>query len=179
MGFESAPRQTTADFLTSLTSPAERIVKSGFEDKTPRTAAEFAAAWKRSREYATLVRDIEVYEETYPIGGQSRAQREPNKYVAYLVLPLPLPLLYITLAFWLENTNSKSHRRMQSPYTLSFYQQVMLCVGRGFQRLKGDASVTISRIVGNTILALVVGMKEIMKIPRIQVTNGNCRIGVL
>jgi ATP-binding cassette subfamily G (WHITE) protein 2 (PDR) len=51
---------------------------------------------------------------------------------------------------------------MQSPYTMSLYQQVMLCVGRGFQRLKGDASVTISRIVGNTILALVVGMKEIM-----------------
>lgn len=34
----------------------------------------------------------------------------------------------------------------------------MLCVERGFQRLKGDASVTISRVVGNIILALVVGM---------------------
>jgi hypothetical protein len=33
----------------------------------------------------------------------------------------------------------------------------MLCVERGFQRLKGDASVTISNIVANSILALVVG----------------------
>jgi hypothetical protein len=44
MGFESAPRQTTADFLAFLTSPTERIIKLGYEDKTPRTAAEFVAA---------------------------------------------------------------------------------------------------------------------------------------
>jgi hypothetical protein len=89
LGFESAPRQTTADFLTSLTSPAERIVKPGFEGKTPCTAAEFVSAWKRSPEYAALVRDIEVYEETYPIGGPSvveftlsrRAQQAPQQYV--------------------------------------------------------------------------------------------------
>lgn len=33
----------------------------------------------------------------------------------------------------------------------------MICVERGFQRLKGDASVTISRVVANAVLALVVG----------------------
>jgi ATP-binding cassette, subfamily G (WHITE), member 2, PDR len=89
MGFESAPRQTTADFLTSLTSPAERIVKHGYEHKTPRTVAEFVAAWKRSPEYATLMRDIDVYEENYPIGGPSaveftasrRAQQSLQQYV--------------------------------------------------------------------------------------------------
>jgi ATP-binding cassette subfamily G (WHITE) protein 2 (PDR) len=89
MGFESAPRQTTADFLTSLTSPAERIVKHGYEHKTPRTVAEFVAAWKRSPEYATLMRDIDVYEEKYPIGGPSaveftasrRAQQSLQQYV--------------------------------------------------------------------------------------------------
>jgi hypothetical protein len=37
-------RQTTADFLTSLTSPAERIVKPGFENMVPRTPDEFAIA---------------------------------------------------------------------------------------------------------------------------------------
>jgi hypothetical protein len=91
MGFESALKQTTADFLTSLTSPAERIVKPGYEDKTPRTAAEFVAAWKRTPEYAALIRDIEAYEEAYPIGGPSvteftvsrRAQQAPQQYVFY------------------------------------------------------------------------------------------------
>jgi len=52
-------------------------------------------------------------------------------------------------------------RRVQSPYTLSIYQQVMLCVERGFQRLRGDASVTISRVVANSVLALVVGKKSL------------------
>jgi hypothetical protein len=70
-------------------------------------------------------------------------------------------------------------RRVQSPYTLSLYQQVILCIRRGFQRLKGDASVTISRVVGNTALALVVGMKEILQIPRTQVSNYNYRVGIL
>jgi hypothetical protein len=91
MGFESAPRQTTADFLTSLTSPTERIVKPGYEDKTPRTAAEFVVAWKRTPEYAALIRDIEAYEDKYPIGGPSvaeftawrRAQQAPQQYVFY------------------------------------------------------------------------------------------------
>jgi len=99
MGFESAPRQTTADFLTSLTSPAERIVKPGFEDKVPRMAAEFVAAWRGSSDYAALVRDIEMYEEVYPIGGPSvaeftasrRAQQAPHQYVYHCH--------YITLVF--------------------------------------------------------------------------------
>lgn len=76
MGFESAPRQTTADFLTALTSSAERIaiVKRGFEGKTPRTAEEFVCAWKQSPEYAALIRDIEVYEDLHPMGGPSVAE---------------------------------------------------------------------------------------------------------
>jgi hypothetical protein len=37
----------------------------------------------------------------------------------------------------------------------------MLCVERGFQRLRGDASVTISRVVANSVLALVVGKKSL------------------
>lgn len=89
MGFESAPRQTTADFLTSLTSPTERIVKPGFENKTPSTAAGFEAAWKQSPEYAILLRDIGLYEEAYPVGGSSlgefslsrRAQQASHQYV--------------------------------------------------------------------------------------------------
>jgi hypothetical protein len=71
MGFECALRQTTADFLTSLTSPAERLVRPGFEGQTPRTAEEFAKAWKMSPEYARLMQDIEKYDQRYPIGGAS------------------------------------------------------------------------------------------------------------
>lgn len=37
-GFVCAERQTTGDFLTSLTNAAERIVAPGWESKVPRTA---------------------------------------------------------------------------------------------------------------------------------------------
>lgn len=73
MGFACAPRQTTADFLTSLTSPSERSIRPGFENRTPRTAAEFVSTWQRSTEYARLLEDIAAYNERYPIGGRSAA----------------------------------------------------------------------------------------------------------
>jgi ATP-binding cassette, subfamily G (WHITE), member 2, PDR len=69
MGFDRPERQTTADFLTSMTSPAERRVRPGFEGKVPRTADEFAAAWKNSSTRAQLLLDIDAYDKKYEIGG--------------------------------------------------------------------------------------------------------------
>ncbi|RMD43205.1 hypothetical protein DV735_g1891, partial [Chaetothyriales sp. CBS 134920] len=77
LGFECPSRQTTADFLTSLTNPAERVVRKGFEGRTPNTPDEFAS--------------------------------------------------------------------------------VKLCMQRGYLRLKGDMGVTITSIIFNIIMALVIG----------------------
>lgn len=71
MGFECPLRQTTADFLTSLTSPAERIVRKGFEGKTPYTPDEFAEAWQKSEDHAQLLRDIDEFDRQYPVGGEA------------------------------------------------------------------------------------------------------------
>ena len=71
MGFDCPERQTTADFLTSLTSPAERVVRPGFESKVPRTPDEFVAAWKASESYAKLRAEMEKYEREHPAGGES------------------------------------------------------------------------------------------------------------
>lgn len=49
------------------------------------------------------------------------------------------------------------NRRVKSPYTLSVVQQVNLCVVRGFQRLRRDASLTLTQLIGNTIMALIIG----------------------
>ena len=35
--------------------------------------------------------------------------------------------------------------------------QVRLCVHRGFQRLRGDASIALSGMIGNTVMALIIG----------------------
>ena len=71
IGFECPLRQTTADFLTSLTSPAERVVRKGFEGKTPYTPDEFAAVWQKSEDRAQLLQEIEDFDRQYPIGGDA------------------------------------------------------------------------------------------------------------
>ena len=71
LGFECAPRQVTADFLTSLTNPLERRVRPGFESKTPSTPDEFAAVWKLSQERDVLLQEIDMFNKQYPIGGPS------------------------------------------------------------------------------------------------------------
>lgn len=59
LGFERPNRATTADFLTSLTNPAERIVRPGFEKRVPNSPDEFANAWKHSTEAGALLQDIQ------------------------------------------------------------------------------------------------------------------------
>lgn len=76
MGYECPERQTTADFLTSLTSPSERIVKPGYEGRVPKTPDQFATAWKNSEAYAQLMQEIDDYDRSFPVGGDS-----VNKFV--------------------------------------------------------------------------------------------------
>lgn len=47
--------------------------------------------------------------------------------------------------------------RPKSPYTLSFPQQVQICLRRGFWRLFSDPGFTISQLVGNFVVALIIG----------------------
>lgn len=70
MGFHCPDRQTVADFLTSLTSPIERVVAKGFEGRVPQTPDEFAARWKASPEYAALIAEIEEYNNEFTVGGK-------------------------------------------------------------------------------------------------------------
>lgn len=71
MGFVCPPRQTTADFLTSLTSPSERRVQPGYEGKVPRTPTEFAQRWRNSPECARLLQEVDAFGQEYPIGGDA------------------------------------------------------------------------------------------------------------
>ena len=133
MGFACPDRQTTADFLTSLTSPAERTIRQGYEDKAPRTPDEFVEAWKKSSEYSQLVSDIEAYDKKYPIGGEALA-----KFVAS------------------RKAQMSKAQRIKSPYTLSLYGQVRLCMRRGFDRLRGDMSLLLTGLIGNLIMSVIV-----------------------
>ncbi|GEQ70600.1 hypothetical protein JCM33374_g4278 [Metschnikowia sp. JCM 33374] len=131
MGFECPQRQTTADFLTSLTNPEERVVRPGFENKVPRTAVEFSEHWRNSPEYAALTSKIDTYFKEVESGNIREEYH--NAHVARQAKRSP----------------------SRSPYTVSFGMQVKYIVGRNFLRIKGDPSITIFSIFGQGVMGLV------------------------
>ncbi|EUC35187.1 hypothetical protein COCCADRAFT_3579 [Bipolaris zeicola 26-R-13] len=133
MGFYCPDRQTDADFLTSMTSPLERIVRQGFEDRVPRTPDEFAQRWLESPERAALLRDIEAYDQKYPIGGESSERFKESRQL-----------------------QKAKGQREASPYTLTYKDQVKLCLWRGFVRLKADPTITLTQVIANSIVALII-----------------------
>jgi ATP-binding cassette subfamily G (WHITE) protein 2 (PDR) len=132
-GFECPPRQTTADFLTSLTSPAERVVRKGFEGRTPFTPDEFAAMWYKSDDRARLMQEIKEFDEQYPIGGEHLESFKDARRAA-----------------------QAKAQRVKSPYTLSVKQQIFLCCKRSFHRLRGDATLFFFGLFGQAVLALII-----------------------
>jgi ABC-type multidrug transport system permease subunit len=133
LGFQCPESQTTADFLTSMCSPVERIVKPGFEHKAPRTPEEFAQRWKDSPQRQSLLDAIEKFSTEHPLDGPDLNQ------------------------FALSRRAEKSpHQREKSPYTLSYWGQVKLCLWREWQRLKNDPSVTLAMLIGNFFEALII-----------------------
>ncbi|KAL1724115.1 ABC-2 type transporter-domain-containing protein [Schizophyllum commune] len=133
MGFECPERQTTGDFLTSLTNPAERVIRPGFEKSVPRTPDEFAQRWKESPERQQLLRDIEAYNAEFPVGGEQYEKFQRSR----------------------RSQQSKS-LSVKSPYTLSIGKQIGLCVERGFQRLVGDMTNFYVTVFGNFVMALII-----------------------
>lgn len=130
LGFECPPRQTTPDFLTSMTFPAERIVRPGCYP--PRTPDEFAAAWKKSPEYSALRAEIEDYRVQHPIGGPSA---ETFRH--------------------LKKLSQSKGQRLQSPYALTYLEQIRLCMWRGRARFRADPWPAIGLMGGNTVLGLI------------------------
>ncbi|KAF2401005.1 pleiotropic drug resistance protein PDR [Trichodelitschia bisporula] len=134
LGFDCPDRQTVADFLTSMTSAAERVVRPGWENRVPRTAAEFAQKWKESETRKALLVEIDEYDKKYQIGGEYLEKFKVSR-----------------------KAQQARSQRIKSPYTLSYREQVGLCLWRGFVRLKGDPSLTFSQLFANCIMALIVG----------------------
>lgn len=137
LGFECPARQTTPDFLTSMTFQAERTPRHG--SNPPRTAVEFAVAWKSSAEYKYLQGEIETYKRQHPIDGpDAQTFRQ------------------------LKNSHQAKGQPSKSPYTLRYSQQVQLCVWRGWSRFKADRSLTIGVIVGNIILVRKIVKRKLL-----------------
>lgn len=61
LGFVRPERATTADFLTSMTNPSERLVADGYASRAPRTSDDFVRAWKQSKEAVALLAEIKAF----------------------------------------------------------------------------------------------------------------------
>ncbi|KAL3298281.1 ABC-2 type transporter [Colletotrichum asianum] len=133
MGFLCPERQTTPDFLTSMTSPSERRIRPGYENMTPRTPDEFAARWKASPDRAALMTAIEAYEKTHPAKDRLEEFQQSIK------------------------AERSPMQRMKSPYMITYHRQVRLCLWRGWKRLVADPGFTISSLVYNIIVGFVLG----------------------
>lgn len=133
LGFVCPSQQTTADFLTSMTSPQERIIRPGWENKTPRTPEDFAQAWKESHDRALLLEEIEGYVERHPFHGEH--------YDRFLES---------------RRMDQSSAQRAKSPFTLSYFQQMKLTLWRSAVMLKTDPSLTITMLVTNFLQAIIV-----------------------
>lgn len=132
-GWFCPTRQTTGDFLTSVTNPQERKAREGMENQVPRTPDEFEQYWRESPEFATLQQEITSYEEEHG-GGETIAHlREQQKL------------------------RQSKHVRPGSPYTISILMQIRLCTKRAYQRIWNDLSATGTQSVSQGIIALIIG----------------------
>lgn len=138
LGFDCPARRTTPDFLTSMTFSAERNVRPGYNP--PRTVEEFVAAWKKSPDYDSLQAEISEYKKQHPIGGpDAEAFRH------------------------LKRQHQAIGQRVRSPYTLTYAEQVQLCIVRGFQRLRADPSLTLTMGIGNIVVSRKSPFPEIQR----------------
>ncbi|MCJ1270506.1 hypothetical protein MMC22_010403 [Lobaria immixta] len=72
LGFTRPARWTTADFLTSVSDEHERQIKDGYGDRIPRSAEQFAAAYRKSDIYQRNISDIEEFERSMEQQRQER-----------------------------------------------------------------------------------------------------------
>lgn len=89
LGFARPPRWTTADFLTSVTDEHERNIRDGYEDRIPRSAEQFEAAYRQSDIYQNNLNDIRELEQhneqqrQQRLAARTKATKEKNYTLSF------------------------------------------------------------------------------------------------
>ncbi|KAK2758216.1 hypothetical protein FQN54_004060 [Arachnomyces sp. PD_36] len=134
MGWYCPPRQTTGDFLTSVTNPQERKAREGMGDRVPRTSEEFETYWRSSPQFAELQKEIEQHSDEFAQGGETEQ------------------------AFGqVKRQRQAKHMRPKSPYVISIPMQVKLCTVRAYQRIWNDKPSTLTTFIGRIVMSLIIG----------------------
>ena len=135
-GWHCPQRQTTGDFLTSVTNPQERQARQGMENKLPRTSEDFERYWPQSPEHQTMKEEIEHYERVY-------LQEQQKESVAQFREQ--------------KNFRQAKHVRPKSPYIISPWMQIRLLTKRAYQRIWNDISATLTQTLSQFVMALIIG----------------------
>lgn len=133
MGWEPAPRQTTADFLVAVTDPLARTARPGWENRVPRTPEEFVAYWNKSQEGQANRADAESYLRAPEFGAKGISYKESARA---------------------ERAKTANHK---SAYTVSLAMQVRGIMLRRLQILRGDMAAQIVMNVVFMIQAVIMG----------------------
>ncbi|KAJ1967304.1 ATP-binding cassette transporter snq2, partial [Dispira parvispora] len=137
LGYICPARQTTADFLTGITTRTEAQVAPGMENKVPQTPEEFETSFRRSQSYSRLQERIQAYREELE-------ENRPDQRFRSRVQELKMG-------------SSKSHFRQKSPYQTTYWFQVMACLQREWLITLGNPSLLIFRILYTSSMAVIVG----------------------
>ncbi|KAK5126110.1 hypothetical protein LTR85_011465 [Meristemomyces frigidus] len=135
LGFDAPERQTTADFLTAVTDPVERRFREGRAASTPKTPDELERAFRQSPYYQKVLDDIKEYETYLEQSNFEDAKRFENA---------------------VQEGKSK-HVQTKSPYTVSFFRQVLACTKREFWLIFGDTTTLYTKVFIIISNGLIVG----------------------
>ncbi|KAJ7649950.1 pleiotropic drug resistance ABC transporter [Roridomyces roridus] len=134
-----AERQTTPDFLVSVTDFAGRIVRPGLtpeeDKKRPRTSAELAEHFRQSPLMEKNLEDIKAYNQECGLGNKERGEVYKRSVRA---------------------EHAKSARRA-SPYTTSIFMQARALIHRRAQIIVGDKAATLINVATFIIQGTIVG----------------------
>ncbi|KAK5575307.1 hypothetical protein RB653_010565 [Dictyostelium firmibasis] len=133
LGFDCEPRKSIPDFLTGITNPQERIIKSGFEGRVPETSADLEEEWKKSELFQTMKQAQLEYEKQVE-------QQQPS------------------IDFKEQVLNEKSRTTSKnSEYSSSFFAQTIALTQRQLSLTWGDKFTLTSRFLTILVLSFIFG----------------------
>ena len=133
MGYCCPERQTTADFLTAITSPSERIKNQELINKgiyIPDTPKAMSDYWKESENYKKLINEVDTY--------LANINEDSKKEFAEA-----------------HKAAQSKRARPQSSYTLSFGMQVKYLLQRNITRIKNSIGLFLFETIANSIMGLI------------------------
>ncbi|KAI0767296.1 pleiotropic drug resistance ABC transporter [Fomes fomentarius] len=134
MGYEPANRQTTADFLVAVTDPNGRIVRQGYENRVPRTAAEFVEYFRKSEIARATYEDIEAYRAEF-VGKPERESHYKQS---------------------VKDEHAR-HSSKKSPYIVSVSMQARALMRRRVQIIRGGIAAQVIQLLSFVLQAIIMG----------------------